>query len=397
MQLEIVWGFSSASLSELAEAAADDISLTFVEPPDCPIDPRTRRAMERIGRVTDFRSPVDADGILTFCDAQLVPTAERAEHAGLRSHTRETAMLLTRKNRQRAALTAAGLPQPDVRTVGSVSELRRTLAATDPPVVVKPAHGTGSRHAYALRSRAEMDAFARNAELPDDVFPFLVESRINGAGHPRYSWLEDFVSVETVSFGGIHQHFGVTARLPLRAPLRETGSVFPAMLPSGIDRSVRAETTRALDALGVTDGVSHTELKLTTRRPVVIEVNGRLGGAIDELQTTTGAYQPVRAALRLAAGHPPPPTAPPHGYAAVMWHHMDGSRPGNEAFDTIRSLDEVVRLQVPRDETARVSEGRLAAPITVVLRAGTEHDLGAAVAHCREALGAGGSSGSGRF
>lgn len=388
MRVEVVWGFSSAGISELRAAAADDITLTFVEPPDCPIDVRVRRAMERFGRVVPYDSPVDADGILTFSDAQLVDTAKRADLAGLRFHTLRSSELLANKAQQRAALTAAGLVQPSVVVAAGHAELLDALRHARPPVVVKPSRGTGSRLVSALRSRAEVDDYADNLALPADAYPFLVESQIVGMGHPRHSWLEDFVSVETASFNGAHEHFAVTGRLPLRPPLRETGSVFPAMLPQEVVGRVLSQTTQALNALGITDGVSHTELKLTADGPVIIEVNGRLGGAIDELQTLTAAYRPVRAALLIAAGCRPSAPSRPQGHAAVIWHHLDGTAPADSVFEKIRRANGVVRLQVPRDHTARVGEGRLATPVTVVVKTDSAEDLRAAVARCRNALGA---------
>lgn len=133
-------------------------------------------------------------------------------------------------------------------------------------------------------------------------------------------------------------------------------------------------------------GVTHTELKLSADGPVVIEVNGRLGGAINELYTLTGRYQPVRAALETAGGQPPRDPAPPHSYAAVLWHHMDGRRPTREVFEALRALKHVVRLQVPREDSTDISQGRLVPPVTVVLQADDSKQLASIIAHCQREL-----------
>lgn len=235
MRIEVVWGFSSASLSELAEAARDDMSLVFVEDPRFPIDDRTRRAMERIGSISHTSASVNADGIVTFSDAQLAVTAERAGRAGLPFHSARTAQLLTRKDRQRASLAAAGLRQPKVHVANSAAELRDLASRVRPPVVIKPVQGTGSQHVYPVATAADFDDLGQRADLPPVAFPLLIESRIEGVGHPRGSWLEDFVSVESVSHQGTRRHFGITARLPLRTPLRETGSVYPPLTHPGVE------------------------------------------------------------------------------------------------------------------------------------------------------------------
>ncbi|MGX1127902.1 hypothetical protein RKD49_000092 [Streptomyces glaucescens] len=61
-------------------------------------------------------------------------------------------------------------------------------------------------------------------------------------------------------------------------------------------------TTRALDALGVRYGITHTELKLTADGPRVIEVNGRLSGHLNLMSRRVCGGDVVRFGGLLALG-----------------------------------------------------------------------------------------------
>ncbi len=83
----------------------------------------------------------------------------------------------------------------------------------------------------------------------------------------------------------------------------ETGDLAPSALPDRLLADVLDVTTRALDALSISDLVTHTEVRLTSTGPQVIEVNGRLGGGVQEIHRALG-LDPCEMALRLALGHP---------------------------------------------------------------------------------------------
>lgn len=389
--IDVVWGFSSASPSEL-DAARGEFSLRFLESGLTPLQDRIRRALARIGKVSTIDSSLGpCDGIVAYSDAEILPAAERAAASRLRFHSVKTAELLTRKDAQRDALTAAGMVQPGHVTAHTINELHSILAEVPLPVVVKPVQGTASRHVHEVSDRYEAKRVIRVVAAARDILPILVEDRLVGTGHPTSPWLADFVSVETATFDGEHSHFGVTGRLPLRYPLRETGSIVPALLPTEWESAVIDEAERALDALGVRWGVTHTEIKLTERGPVVIEVNGRLGGAINELYTLTGRCSPVHTSLRIAVGLPPEVASPETSAAVVLWRHLDDDRPDDNSLRQVQDLPETVRIQVPprreHDGGLNIHEGRLVPPLTVVLLSNTVSGVRCALKRCHDLLG----------
>jgi len=91
-------------------------------------------------------------------------------------------------------------------------------------------------------------------------------------------------------------------------PFRESGAFFPSTLDAGTADRVLAATREALLALEVTSGVTHAEFKLTADGPRLIEVNGRLGGFVNDLVGRATGVSMVRLVLEnaLATSTPVP-------------------------------------------------------------------------------------------
>ncbi|MGW0582987.1 ATP-grasp domain-containing protein [Streptomyces sp. NPDC002920] len=115
----------------------------------------------------------------------------------------------------------------------------------------------------------------------------------------------DEISVETVTHRGVTSAVAVTRKSVGFAPyFLETGHSVSAGDP--LLYEVAPVAAGALEALGITHGVSHTKLRLTADGPKVIEVNARHGGdLIGELvRLATGISLPLAAAA-LARGENP--------------------------------------------------------------------------------------------
>lgn len=104
-----------------------------------------------------------------------------------------------------------------------------------------------------------------------------------------------------------HYPIAVTGKLPLAEPFRETGHFIPSTLSAAEESEVLALAAAATTALGITDGVTHTEVKLTCDGPRVIEVNVRMGGHVGDVLMSARGYDLTRAALQVAAGQRPDP------------------------------------------------------------------------------------------
>jgi len=111
-----------------------------------------------------------------------------------------------------------------------------------------------------------------------------------------------YVSVETVVADGIVSHLAVTGRFPLAENFRETGFFIPAALEDAERTAVLSLATAAIEALDVTTGCLHTEIKLTAAGPRIIEVNGRVGGGVPEMLERAAGVGLLALTLRIALG-----------------------------------------------------------------------------------------------
>jgi biotin carboxylase len=199
-------------------------------------------------------------------DAAVAVAARIAEKAALRHPlSPATAQVATSKLRQRDALGKAGVPQPRWQVVSAEDgALELPL-----PVVVKPADRTG-RSGLSLVS------------TPEELTPAVAEARAASRGGAVLA--EEFVEGPDVMVTG----FSVDGDyVPLAVTDRSSGDgdAFGVPVaytwPSEHEDAAVEVARRAVEAVGIADGPSLTQMRISRGGPEVIEVAGRLGGGQD--------------------------------------------------------------------------------------------------------------------
>ncbi|EFL19360.1 ATP-grasp domain-containing protein [Streptomyces sp. C] len=250
--------------------------------------------------------------VVTFKDSLLRDAAAIAERCGLRFHDPATVEALVDKHRQRATLAAAGVQTTVCRRIRSAADLRPALAATGAPAVLKPCSGAGSVNTCLVNDAEELEdryaEFTRGTGLRGD---YVLEEYLPGDTTVVGEFWGDYVSVESLVEDGRIHTAAVTGKLPLAFPFRETGYFIPALLPDGLAQSVVRLEQRALRALGIRHGVTHTEIKFTPQGPRLIEVNGRLGGHVADILNRAAGVDLLGLAVGLALGDRVTPQALP--------------------------------------------------------------------------------------
>ncbi|WP_217129110.1 ATP-grasp domain-containing protein [Streptomyces sp. AC558_RSS880] len=234
-------------------------------------------------RVERLHTVFGFDGVVTSCDYYLPTVARVAARLGLPGPAPEAVESACRKDATRRVLADAGVPGPRFAVHEEWTELARAAREIGYPLVVKPVDLCAGMYvrrvddeeqlAAAVRALADFPVNARGQRRAPVV---LLEELLDG---PE-------VSVETVSHAGAVHVVGVTDKSVGGAPaFIETGHMFPAALPAAAAEAAEQTALGALKALGLTDGVvAHTEIKLTSAGPRVVEVNPRpAGNRITEL------------------------------------------------------------------------------------------------------------------
>jgi biotin carboxylase len=166
--------------------------------------------------------------------------------------------------------------------------------------VLKPEHGSGSVDIHPLQSADELlQVLAATGGTTDYVVEQYVPDDL-----PWRHWYANYFSVESVISASRVSHVAITGRFPLAEPFRETGNIVPGILAPELHEPVFAMVDAAIDALGVTDSVIHTEIKLTADGPKLIEVNGRLGGRPPFVLNSVSNVNLFQVACDVAVGEP---------------------------------------------------------------------------------------------
>jgi biotin carboxylase len=241
-------------------------------------------------------------GLVCCNDSYLVWAAELAQALGLSFFSPETAVRLTDKLAQREALRDGGLATPDFWDADDLdhSTIEAVARTVGFPLVLKPRQGRASQDVEAIRSSDELRVALAAAE-PGRM---LVEGYIsNPTNTPENAGSAPYVSVELIASDGVFSVLGVTGRPPLAPPFRETGCIFPADLSRSKQNDAIAAAIAAARALGVETGPLHIEVKFPDSGPVVIEVNGVMGGgAIRDLIQRALGVDVLQMSMRIAAG-----------------------------------------------------------------------------------------------
>jgi biotin carboxylase len=307
------YGPRCVPVMQLAEAAAGICDLLWMIDGSLPEMAQMVELLQRFGLVVDIQGLDDAqlleviqshdpDGLVTYLDAGMVKFAFVAAGLQLPFHSLATALALTDKAAQRQRLADAGLPMPVCQVVppGPGSEALAALGERHWPAIIKPRSAQGSRYTFLAVDPPHAAALLDG--LGTERTEMVIEDYLSDDPATESSPYAGYVSVESLVSQGVISHLALTGRFPMAENFRETGFFIPAVLPESEQKAVLDLATAAIEALGVSVGCLHTEVKFTLQGPRIIEVNGRVGGGVPEmLQRATGIAL-IELTLRVGLG-----------------------------------------------------------------------------------------------
>ena len=265
-------------------------------------------------RTADFFYPVSIvkrDEILKRCreikpeavvsigsDLAMLTVNYVAGKLGLPCNSMACTHVSTNKYEMRKAFLKAGVPVPGFREADSGTRAEE-LADLSLPVIVKPTDRSGSR---GITKLTEWEGLSQ-------AIRFSVENSFEGKAIVEEFLQGEEYSCECISFRGKHQFLALTKKYTTGHPhFIETGHLEPAGCSPEQTGQIKKEVYKALDALGVEYGASHTEFMLDKENQVrIIEVGARMGGdciGSDLVPLSTG-YDYVGMVIDAACGKEP--------------------------------------------------------------------------------------------
>jgi biotin carboxylase len=266
------------------------------------------RPLDIVRRIVALQRARGLDAVVPVLEHALLPGALAAAQLRLPGASVAAVQNTRDKRRMRRALEQAGLGQVRYATCATIDAAERFLDEVAGPIIVKPVSGSGSDGVSLVRERGGLRAAFELASAALGFAGLLCEEYVDG---PE-------VSLEGYSRDGRFVPVALTDKLTderfleigHRQPSAQSGEVFAA---------VSDYAARALRALDVTHGVSHSEFRLSARGPVLIETHTRMaGGSIYVLtELTTGVSLPDLM-VALALGERPDVEPRPQGRGAAI-------------------------------------------------------------------------------
>lgn len=165
------------------------------------------------------------------------------------------------------------------------------------PVIVKPVDRSGSRGITLVYSPNDIATAATLALEESFSKEILVEQYING---------REF-SVESISYNGKHKIIQVTEKFTTGSPgFIEKGHTCPARITECQHKLMTDMVYKTLNAVNITNGAAHTELKINDEGEVfIIEIGSRMGGDFigSDLVLHSTGFDFTKAVLAISMGN----------------------------------------------------------------------------------------------
>ena len=254
-------------------------------------------------QILDICRKEQIDGICTIASDVAAPTvAYVADKMGLIGNSYECALRANNKYQMRKAFVDAGVPCPRFKCLSAsensekIKDKGEELRELGLPLIVKPSDRSGSLGVMKVEREEDLQGAIEKAMACSFRKEVMVEQFIEGRE----------ISVEFISYQGKHYPLQITDKVTTEAPhFVELEHHQPADLSAAQYAEIYALTDRALTALGVTNGASHSEYRITKDGKIyVMEIGARMGGdfiGAAMVKLSTG-YDFVQGVIEVALG-----------------------------------------------------------------------------------------------
>ena len=210
---------------------------------------------------------IKPDAVISIASDLTMITVNYVAHAlGLTCNDPKYTEICTNKYEMRKAFQKHKIRVPKFQKINSIDQLEIDTF----PLIVKPTDRSGSRAIALVHNRKELEKAISNAISNSFEKYAIVEEVIYGNEY----------SCECISYNGEHHFLAITKKFTTGFPkCIETGHIEPSDLTEEQTKKVVKEIFKALDALHIKNGASHSEFKIDENGNIgIIEIGARMGG-----------------------------------------------------------------------------------------------------------------------
>lgn len=211
------------------------------------------------------------DAITTIAsDMPMRTVAYVCEKMNLKGISMDTAIKATDKYEMRKVLKNNNVPVPVFFHTNNFDEFCKIVKNMPIPYIVKPSDNSGSRGIFKVEDEKN------NLK---EVFDYVTKNSRKG-----WILIEEYmdgpeVSVESITYNGVTNVIAITDKLTTGSPyFVEMGHSQYTKHSKKIQNEIKKITEMAIKAVGIINGPSHTEIKITKEGPKIVELGARLGG-----------------------------------------------------------------------------------------------------------------------
>ncbi|MGZ8778999.1 MAG: ATP-grasp domain-containing protein [Thermoanaerobaculia bacterium] len=272
--------------------------------------------LDVVRRIVELYGAGEIDRVVPDDEFGLFPAALATNQLGIPGPTLRAVRNTRDKLHMRRTLEEAGLGQLQYAVCRDFAEAQAFLDRVGGPIILKPVSGTGSEGVSRVASSAELEAAFGVAAGAAGFMGIVCEEYIEG---PE-------VSLEGYSVGGQFVPVALTDKL-VDERFLEIGHQQPSTHPESVFAAAADMAGRALRALGIENGVTHTEFRISERGPVLIETHTRMGGGhLHVLTRLSTGVDLADAVVAFSLGETVEARPVPQGHAAAIRYIL--GRPG---------------------------------------------------------------------
>lgn len=215
------------------------------------------------------------DAVITFMEYYVPLVAKVAQYLGVKGNSVECGICTHDKYEMRNKLYQNGASIPQYFMFDSLESLLEGVKVIGYPNVIKPINMAASR--AVLKSYNEEELVTNYKQLIQENPPYGVRKET------RYL-LEEYVDGQEISVEAAVEN-GKVSIIALTKKYVSGGKHFVEMghtVPYNVDDKTRMEIERCvvegIRALGITNSITHSEIKISPKGPKIIEIASRLGG-----------------------------------------------------------------------------------------------------------------------